>query len=824
MPESYSQGEVDRVKRSADLVAVVSPLLDGEVKRSGAGRWVGLCPFHEERTPSFTLYPEEGRCHCYGCGWDGDVIAFVRERKGLDFAGAVKHLGGRPRGAAAGKGSGSGKGRKSPARKKAQRKRPVRKDSGAVADPEAPPMAIRGKEVVAVYDYHRPDGSVAHQKIRYAPKTFRQRRPMAPGEAEEWAARVAEDPKWKPPHDEGGWAYSLEGVLRYPYRLPELLAADAGEPVFFCEGEKDADTLAGLGLVATTGTDKDFPEEWGRWFGGRWVVMVEDYDRMDGRSGERAGEVHATRLGRALMGVARRVSWVRMRALWEGCPEGTDVTDWVEMRRSTFSAAEDGEDLRRELVEAADGGDPPLDVVYEGFFRRGGPDGEGQAVIVQDLLADRLVSHRRLLWSGGDFWQWRVKGEEQAGSYRRLPAPPQVDAWVREVLRSKEETRPKITAAMVGSVRSLMASSNFSHPDKFNSHDPFLLNCKSGMLNVLDGELRPHNPRYLSTVQAPVVWDESARCPLWEEVLERIQPDEEARGLIQEMFGYCLVPAVNYHKFFFLYGDGGTGKSTVADLLVELVGEANTMALQLEELENPFLRRGLVGKQLYLAAELTPKSFKHIGLIKSIVAGDPISVDVKHGEGYTYRPTGRFCMTSNVHAATPDTSEGFARRFLQIDFLHEIPKEERDYDLHGKLVKELPGVLRWAVEGFQRLHERGRFAETAATEEATRELMRHRAGVKVFLQDPEWFDWSEPGDEHVGLVTASDLFDHYRLWCERWEVNAYYQEKDTFQREAYRKRPDMRERRVRRLIEGEKQVAFRGVRLRWPEGWEKGVI
>jgi DNA primase len=61
------------------------------LRRAGA-RWTGLCPFHEERTPSFSVNPQEKLYYCFGCGAGGDVIKFVRETEQLDFAEAVEWL------------------------------------------------------------------------------------------------------------------------------------------------------------------------------------------------------------------------------------------------------------------------------------------------------------------------------------------------------------------------------------------------------------------------------------------------------------------------------------------------------------------------------------------------------------------------------------------------------------------------------------------------------------------------------------------------------------------------------------------------------------
>jgi DNA primase len=84
-----SSESLERVKQAADIVEVVSAHTD--LRRQGA-RYVGLCPFHEERTPSFSVEPQEKLYHCFGCGVGGDVIKFVEEKEGLGFAEAVEVL------------------------------------------------------------------------------------------------------------------------------------------------------------------------------------------------------------------------------------------------------------------------------------------------------------------------------------------------------------------------------------------------------------------------------------------------------------------------------------------------------------------------------------------------------------------------------------------------------------------------------------------------------------------------------------------------------------------------------------------------------------
>ena len=86
----YTDESLDRVRDAIDIVALVGANTD--LRRKGPSRYEGLCPFHEERTPSFGIDPVKKLYHCFGCGAGGDAITFVQETEGLDFGGAMEML------------------------------------------------------------------------------------------------------------------------------------------------------------------------------------------------------------------------------------------------------------------------------------------------------------------------------------------------------------------------------------------------------------------------------------------------------------------------------------------------------------------------------------------------------------------------------------------------------------------------------------------------------------------------------------------------------------------------------------------------------------
>jgi DNA primase len=86
----YTADSRDRVRDAVDMVALVSSRVD--LRRAGANSYFGQCPFHDERTPSFHVSPDEKLYHCFGCSESGDPFDFAMQTEGLDFKGALESL------------------------------------------------------------------------------------------------------------------------------------------------------------------------------------------------------------------------------------------------------------------------------------------------------------------------------------------------------------------------------------------------------------------------------------------------------------------------------------------------------------------------------------------------------------------------------------------------------------------------------------------------------------------------------------------------------------------------------------------------------------
>src|SRR6266436_1183183 len=86
----YTDDSKERVRDAVDMVDLVGSRV--ELRRAGANRLEGLCPFHDERTPSFGINPADKLFYCFGCGTGGDVYKFVELTEGLNFVQSMEFL------------------------------------------------------------------------------------------------------------------------------------------------------------------------------------------------------------------------------------------------------------------------------------------------------------------------------------------------------------------------------------------------------------------------------------------------------------------------------------------------------------------------------------------------------------------------------------------------------------------------------------------------------------------------------------------------------------------------------------------------------------
>ncbi len=89
MAQRIPQQVIDEVREKTNIVEVIGQYV--QLKKSGKN-YLGLCPFHEEKTPSFSVAEDKQIFHCFGCGKGGNVYTFLQELEGISFPEAVKKV------------------------------------------------------------------------------------------------------------------------------------------------------------------------------------------------------------------------------------------------------------------------------------------------------------------------------------------------------------------------------------------------------------------------------------------------------------------------------------------------------------------------------------------------------------------------------------------------------------------------------------------------------------------------------------------------------------------------------------------------------------
>jgi putative DNA primase/helicase len=332
--------------------------------------------------------------------------------------------------------------------------------------------------------------------------------------------------------------------------------------------------------------------------------------------------------------------------------------------------------------------------------------------------------------------------------------------------------------------------------------NPFIINLKNGLYNVLDNSFKEHSSEYYSTVQLNARYDPTAKCPQFLDFLAGILPDTEL-NLIQELVGYLLIPVNKAQKAFVLVGAPNAGKSTLLSIIQEvLLGAENVANIPWQSLGDRFYKAELFGKLANMFADLPSKAIDDGGWFKALTGEDYITAERKNKDPFSYRPYARLLFSCNeIPKNYADRSDGFYRRLMIIRFDKSVPKERRDPNLREKISAERDGILAWALEGLKRLIANSyAFSETART---AAEIQRYKIDSNSALMFLEECCEVAEGAECV----RETLFDKYKDYCNKNGLKAMSQT-------SFNKDVDNSDPRISRAVDKlGKRRTWRGLRL-----------
>jgi putative DNA primase/helicase len=535
------------------------------------------------------------------------------------------------------------------------------------------------------------------------------------------------------------WRNQAPPVPRPPYGL-DRLAANPKATVLFTEGEKSADAAQRLFpefVCMTTMNGSQSPEKSDfTALAGRVVYIAPDNDE--------AGTQYKDKLIKLLSAAGAEVkSVMKLTALErDGKPlePGYDLADAEADGWTSESLAKLGDALW-EAVGPVKPEPPkkesPIDQVHR--FAR---------VTYQKNLA--FINNQFRAYNQG-YW-------------------PALDQKVEVERPALEFLGDAASPGKIGALTSMLAIAYAEKEAEFERNVP-LICVLNGTLNPLDATLVPHSPGHRLTNGLNIAWDPAATCPIWLQTLDEIfQPDAdrtEKIQLLQEYMGYCMTTDTRLHKFLWMVGAGGNGKSLILDVLTNLVGRENISFAQIERLQEKFVRAELCGKLVNISSEMSAQATISDGYLKQIVAGDIIEAERKHQPSFHFKPCCKMIGATNELPRLLDHSDGFFRRAMILTFNRQFKEAEQDRTRGAKLNAELPGILKWAVEGLQRLMSRAQFEIPPSS---AAEVSRYRTNSDPIRQFVD--ECLVASDDRNHFVTPYKLHGYYQEWCKAYGYQA----------------------------------------------------
>lgn len=516
----------------------------------------------------------------------------------------------------------------------------------------------------------------------------------------------------------------LNGASRVLYKLDVLAHTIDRDPVFWVEGEKDADRLQAAGLLATTtagGVNAPLPDL--SPLSGRDVVIIPDND-APGRS-------YAERVGEALEGIAASVKWLELPDV----PQKGDVSDYL-----------DGGGFIEALMALA--------ITAPEFTTEGAPTRQhkrpkqrGRKKIGHDELREIWrARHPDICWSREDWHRYKngvwtpVKEDE-------------VEAQVIRVIEDHRDEGVDATGSVLSSVLRITRPIVFVDSTLWDAN-PDVLVLQNGTLEIGTRTLRDHRPEDYVTSALPFDYDPDAVAPVFQKVIQNAIP--ECHDFLQEFAGYSLTTDTSMETALWLKGPIGSGKSTVIEGITAMLGDRSGV-LGLAEIENDnFALAEIPGKTLLTSTEQPASYMKSQHIINALISGEMLRINRKFKPTEMLRPVAKIIWAMNDLPRVSSANAGIFRRVVLMPF----PKlSQTAVPAVKEAVKgEGAGILNWSLEGLSRLTERGHFNPP--------DVMRRATAAWEHSNDlPAQFVEEQCATDASFEVSARTLYSAYKEWA-----------------------------------------------------------
>ena len=287
--------------------------------------------------------------------------------------------------------------------------------------------------------------------------------------------------------------------------------------------------------------------------------------------------------------------------------------------------------------------------------------------------------------------------------------------------------------------------------------------CGNGLLDLDGRTLIDHTPAFFNNVAVPFAYDADALYPeRWFGFLGQLwEGDPESVAALAEWFGYVLSGRTNLQKILLIVGPTRGGKGAMARVLAALVGTENVAGPTLSSLSGDFGLAPLLGKPLAVVSDARLNgrdSSVVVERLLSISGEDRLTVNRKYRDQWTGTLPSRIMLLSNELPQLGDASAAIAGRFVTLLLTRSWLGREDDA-LEPEIHAELPGILKWALDGLERLERAGTFTRPTGADDAYRTLVDLASPVKAFIRDQ-----CEIGPAH--RISVDDFYAAWKAWAD----------------------------------------------------------
>lgn len=362
-------------------------------------------------------------------------------------------------------------------------------------------------------------------------------------------------------------------------------------------------------------------------------------------------------------------------------------------------------------------------------LRRGDILGETHAELAEACL-NFLKNYGDVRYDASKFWQWRGA------------------AWVQ----CQEAELLKIIAETYGSYPAGRRQSDHGgilKVMKAIAAAPLRVSYVKGV-NFANGylteklELVPHAPDYGMTYTLPYRYtpEKAGHMPMFDAFLNDCWVTDADYGdkllALQEAIGVSMMgQAPQFEMAFLLFGQAGSGKSVMQAIMKGLVPYGSSASIAPTDWGDRFLPAELFGKIINFAGELSESRPIPGDIFKKIVSGEDLTVQYKNGQPFSFEPEAANWFNSNFLPKTRDSSEGFNRRWLILEFNNRVAPSKRIIDLDQQILEhEREAIVAWAIQGYKRLIENGRFTMPTSCLALVESMAADNNSVRHFLTSP----------------------------------------------------------------------------------------